>query len=67
MCSSDESNLIIEFEDHYVITPTITFAARRGDYTSNSLKEKGKKVPKGFVYNSGSNEHFLSVEEIAKY
>lgn len=65
MCPADDSHLTLEFDDHYVITPTITFMAAI-DYHVNNLGESGRPVQQGFEYNSGNNEHFLSVEEITR-
>lgn len=67
MCPADDSHLTIEFDDHFVISPTITFWERHHDYTRNSLDEIGKIVNQGFEYNSGSNARFLSVAEIVKF
>lgn len=63
MCPLDDSHLTLEFEDHYVIRPTIEYSLQR-DYTVNRLGEAGDMVPDGFEYNSGTNDWFLSVEEI---
>ena len=63
MCPADDSHLVMEFADHYVIRPTITFQTPV-DYSINVLGEQGKPVPQGFEYNSGTNPHFLTVEEI---
>lgn len=67
MCPADDSHLTIEFDDHYVIRPTITFVSRRNDFGVNRLKEQGQLVPQGFEYNSGTNPHFLSVADIAEF
>lgn len=65
MCPQDDSHLTIEFDDHYVIQPTIKFwRAPNNSYEKNVLKETGRAVNQGFEYNSGTNPHFLSVEEI---
>jgi UDP-N-acetylglucosamine 4,6-dehydratase len=64
MCPSDDSHLTIEFDDHYVISPTIIFENRKIDFTVNMLGEKGKFVSQGFEYNSGSNPNFLSKDKI---
>ncbi len=64
MCPSDDSHLTIEFDDHYVIRPAITFFSRSNDYNTNALKEKGRPVEQGFDYNSGDNPEFLTVEQI---
>jgi len=63
MCPRDDSHLTYEFEDHYVIKPTIQFN-QPIDYRTNNLAECGKPVSQGFSYNSGSNPHFLAVNEI---
>lgn len=63
MCPSDDSHLTLEFHDHFVIQPTISFMSPV-DYTVNKLGEKGVPVKQGFEYNSGTNPHFLTVEEL---
>jgi UDP-N-acetylglucosamine 4,6-dehydratase len=63
MCPADDSHLTLQFADHYVIKPTINFVVEV-DYATNSLGEHGEPVPQGFEYNSGTNPHFLTVEEL---
>jgi UDP-N-acetylglucosamine 4,6-dehydratase len=63
MCPADDSHLTLEFEDHFVITPAISFLSPV-EYRKNALGEIGTPVSPGFEYNSGTNPHFLSVEEI---
>lgn len=63
MCPADESHLTLEFSDHFVIRPTIQFVSEV-DFTHNRLGEAGRPVEQGFQYHSGSNAHFLSIEEI---
>lgn len=65
LCPLDEAHLSINFKDHYVIAPTITFNNLTKSYLKNRIKEKGKKVSKNFVYNSKLN-NYLSVNEIKK-
>jgi UDP-N-acetylglucosamine 4,6-dehydratase len=65
MCPLDDSHLTLEFEDHFVIKPSITFFAPV-DYITNNLKEIGKEVPQGFEYNSKDNTIWLSHEELLK-
>jgi UDP-N-acetylglucosamine 4,6-dehydratase len=67
MCPADDSHLTIEFNDHYVISPTIKFYDADYNYETNKLNEKGKIVPQGFEYNSGNNPHFLNEIEIMKF
>jgi UDP-N-acetylglucosamine 4,6-dehydratase len=63
MCPSDDSHLTLVFHDHFVIQPTINFMSPV-DYTVNKLGERGIPVEQGFEYNSGTNPHFLTVEEL---
>jgi len=67
MCPADDSHLTLEFSDHYVLKPSITFTSRPNDFDTNALGEKGTPVAQGFEYNSGTNDHFLTVEEILEY
>lgn len=63
MCPKDDCFHTIDFEDHYVIKPTINF--NEGiDYLTNSMGQKGKIVPDGFEYNSFENEHYLTIDEL---
>lgn len=63
MCPADDSHLTLEFDDHYVIRPSITFSYKV-NYETNPLGETGVPVEQGFEYNSGNNPHFLTVEEL---
>ena len=56
----------LEFDDHYVITPAILFFEKNINYKRNKLGEIGKPVEEKFKYHSGTNPHFLSVEELRK-
>lgn len=68
MCPHDDSHLTIEFADHYVIKPTIIFwGGNDHDYTKNNLGETGCPVAQGFEYHSGTNPHFLGVEEVRAF
>lgn len=67
MCPADDSHLTIEFDDHYVISPSITFHSGNNDFLINAQGEKGKPVEQGFEYNSGKNERFLSINELSEY
>jgi UDP-N-acetylglucosamine 4,6-dehydratase len=64
MCPADDSHLTLQFDDHYVIKPTIQFSGEN-DFSTNALGEAGRPVEPGFEYHSGKNVHFLTVEEIA--
>ena len=68
MCPQDDSRLTLEFKDHYVIKPSIGFWSGNDEaYERNSLGERGVYVEDGFEYNSGTNPHFLSVDEIRSF
>ena len=67
MCPSDDSHLTIEFDDHFVITPTIMFTDKVNTFTKNNLGEEGHFVSDGFEYNSGTNSHFLRVDELKSF
>ena len=67
MCPADDSHLTLEFSDHYVLCPTITFYGAGYDYKNNCLNEKGIAVDQGYEYNSGNNPNFLTVEEIREF
>lgn len=56
----------LEFHDHYVITPPIIFFDKDINYAENKLGEMGEPVDEKFEYNSGTNPHFLSHEEIIR-
>lgn len=66
MCPEDDAHLTIEFDDHFVIRPTIRFTDDI-DYEKNGLGETGRPVPEGFSYTSGTNTRFLTVEELREY
>ncbi|GAD02677.1 UDP-N-acetylglucosamine 4,6-dehydratase (inverting) [Agarivorans sp. B2Z047] len=64
MCPADDSYHTFEFDDHYVIAPSISFSSRTNDFQKNALGEGGKKVELGMEYNSLSNPHYLTIEQI---
>ena len=66
LCPRDTSHLTISFDDHFVIRPDITFYYISNNFIINNLNEKGKLMDHDFEYNSLSNDHYLSVEEIKK-
>jgi len=63
MCPVDDSHLTLEFDDHFVIKPSITFSTPI-DYTVNRLGEKGHVVQQGFNYNSKDNTIWLTHEQL---
>ncbi|MGF6779488.1 UDP-N-acetylglucosamine 4,6-dehydratase (inverting) [Paraburkholderia sp. GAS334] len=65
MIARDDSINTLEFDDHYVIKPSIQFVVQT-DYAVNGLGEKGKPVAEGFKYTSDNNTRFLDVDELMK-
>lgn len=65
MCPRDDAHLTLEFDDHYVIKPSILFIEPVA-FDANRLGERGRPVADGFEYNSGTNPEFLSVEQIRR-
>ena len=62
MCPADDSHLTLEFNDHFVIKPTIQFS-NISDFSVNRLGEVGTPVEQGFEYNSGNNKQWLTKEQ----
>jgi UDP-N-acetylglucosamine 4,6-dehydratase len=53
----------VEFSDYFVILPsTRLWDVEEFRKTSNGAE--GRRAEYGFSYDSGTNEHFLSVEEL---
>lgn len=63
MCPSGDARLTVEFDDHYVIKPSIQFT-QQVDYAVNRIREHGRPVAEEFEYHSGTNPRFLNVDEI---
>lgn len=61
MIPRDCSHESIEFDDYYVIKPSI-FWARRGDFIQNALGETGISVSDDFEFNSATNTRFLNAD-----
>ncbi|MEM6973738.1 MAG: UDP-N-acetylglucosamine 4,6-dehydratase (inverting) [Pseudomonadota bacterium] len=68
MIPFEDSRLTVEFDDHYVIKPAIAFDGRADDaaggFEVNEAGERGTRLAEAFEYNSGTNPHFLDLEEI---
>jgi UDP-N-acetylglucosamine 4,6-dehydratase/5-epimerase len=63
MCPADDAHLTLEFSDHYVISPSISFFTPV-NYAVNPLGEHGTPVADDFEYSSGTNPRFLSQEQL---
>lgn len=60
MISKDEAIRTLEFDNYYMIQPTFKFFERR--YKNNH----GVPVPEDFEYNSGTNNWFLTSQEMTE-
>ncbi|GAA7063050.1 UDP-N-acetylglucosamine 4,6-dehydratase (inverting) [Helicobacter pylori] len=65
MIPKDESHLALEFEDFFIIQPTISFQTPK-DYTLTKLNEKGQKVAPDFEYSSHNNNQWLEPDDLLK-
>lgn len=65
MCPSDDSHLTLEFDDHYVICPSIQFN-HEVDFMKNPIGEFGSRVQQGHEYHSGTNTEWLPNKEFLK-
>lgn len=66
MCPRDEYFKVIEFNNFFIITPSILFTNNKLNYFEIG-DEVGKQVNDDFEYNSLNNEKFLTISEIKKY
>jgi UDP-N-acetylglucosamine 4,6-dehydratase len=63
MCPADNAHQTLEFSDHYVICPAITFTIQ-SDYKTDAVGGIGMPVAEAFEYSSGTNPHFLTIAEL---
>ena len=66
LCSLDESHLVAEYKNYYLVMPSTSINKERKKFLKNSLGEKGKKLPNNFNYNSLNNKEFLDIKKIKK-
>ncbi|RDU73716.1 UDP-N-acetylglucosamine 4,6-dehydratase (inverting) [Helicobacter aurati] len=65
MISEDDSHLSYEFDDFFIISPSIMFQ-KAIDYSQTLLGEKGEKVPPHFTYASNTNTQWLDKDSILR-
>ena len=58
MITKDDARRTIDMGEFYIIQPDFIFWERRCNWVGS------KPVPKDFEYNSGTNQKFLSVDEM---
>ena len=66
MVAQDDAHLTLEFEDHFVIKPSISFELKSENFSTNRCSESGLPVKNGFSYSSKNNPDFLSVENLTE-
>lgn len=66
LCSKEESHLVVEFKNYYIIKPMTVFSENR-NYNVSRLNEKGKVMKdSSFEYSSNTNKKVLNIFEIKK-
>ena len=66
MCPKESSMNTIEFKNFFIIFSAQTNINNKIKEFNKSIKQKAKKVAENFEYNSFSNPHYLSIDEIKK-
>ena len=62
MISEEDSTSTYEFDWYYKILPTLN----KWHLDKNRIKD-GKKVDKGFIYSSGNNSEWMTIEQLQKF
>ncbi|MEO1062029.1 MAG: UDP-N-acetylglucosamine 4,6-dehydratase (inverting) [Actinomycetota bacterium] len=65
MLTSTDSLSSIEFDDYFVILPSFPLFDVEA-FARGSAPRPGRRCAEGFSYNSGSNDRFLTVDELRK-
>lgn len=65
MITESDAMNTLEFDNYYIITPSI-IDWNKTKFQNQINEEIGKQCPEGFFYNSKTNDHFLSVEELSE-
>ncbi len=63
MITSTDSLNTIEFDDYFVILPSTPLWDME-EFKKQSSESVGKMCDFGFCYNSGTNDHFLNIDEL---
>ena len=66
MVPEDDSHLTLEFQDHFVIKPSISFESKTDNFSTNRCSENGMPVGAGFSYCSKNNPEYLSLDTLKK-
>ncbi|MDR1451547.1 MAG: UDP-N-acetylglucosamine 4,6-dehydratase (inverting) [Helicobacteraceae bacterium] len=65
MISIDDARNVYEFDDFFVIRPSIDFS-KKTDFSVAANGEKGRLVAEGFEYASDANDRWLQGDELLK-
>ena len=65
MITKEDSLRTLEFDDHYVIKPTIQFA-QNVEFDTNAIGEIGSLTSDGFEYTSDTNDVWMGREEFIR-
>ncbi len=63
MVTSTDSLSTVEFDDYFVITPSYNLWDV-DEFTASASSKPGQRCEPGFSYDSGTNSHFLTVDEL---
>ena len=67
LCPEESARDVVEFKNYFTIVPyALQQNLKFKKYKISKNKEKGKFVKSNFVYDSGTNPHYLSIKEIKK-
>jgi UDP-N-acetylglucosamine 4,6-dehydratase (inverting) len=64
MITETDALNLVEFDDSYVILPSLSPKWKIEDFVQESRQKPGKLVDYDFSYNSGSNPHFLDHDDL---
>ena len=64
MVPTDDAHLTLEFTDHFVIKPSISFELKSNNFSTNRCSELSKPVKNEFSYCSKNNPEYLSVNDL---
>jgi hypothetical protein len=65
MITVNDAMNTVEFDDYFAITPNSQYLSWNQErFLNESNGSKGKHCEDSYSYNSGTNKHFLTVDEL---
>lgn len=64
MVAEDDAHLTLEFKDHFVIKPSISFESKSNNFSTNRCGEQSMPAKSEFSYSSKNNPEYLSVNDL---